>query len=141
MCGWCTKTSGTSSTTTRLDLEWAAVGAEVHAGETVDGGASCELQGGRLHSSRHTVGLAPLKMANIMQSTWWLLARWCPATSAVERIVGNIGYGHCFCPHRRAAYSQIFKALETHLEEGREQFDMTVELWWELMSASILLPL
>ena len=145
---WCLRSSldppedeEASSWMRRLDSEWRSVGVEVHTGKSVDDGVNAEIQGGRVHSSQHLLGLAAEKSSWLMAASWRVLGQWRPARRALERIVGKTGYAHTFRPVARASYGQCYLWLhglrEAHL--GRTQWLRST--WWEVMEASLLVPL
>ena len=125
----------------QVDDEWAKIGVKTHPSKSVGQGIDCEVQGGRVHTLTHRVGLSKEKCADLMIGVWWLLTQWKPARRGIERVVGKLGHCHAFRPSLHGSFGTIYRWLHG-LREGRiGRSALPAVCWWELMEASLLAPL
>eukprot|EP00974_Lingulodinium_polyedra_P101744 9854276-Lingulodinium_polyedra.AAC.1 len=72
-----------------------------HPGKSFDEGINEEIQGGRVHSTHHLLGLSAQKTCWVMAAAWRVLGQRRPSRRALERVLGKMGYAHTFRPAAR----------------------------------------
>ena len=104
----------------------------------MDRGVDSEVQGGRVHTLTHRVGLSGQKCADLMIGIWWVLTQWKPARRVVERVVGKLGHCQTFRPALRGSFGTIYGWLHDLRERRIGRSALPAVCWWELMEASLL---
>ena len=94
-----------------------------------------------MHPTRHTIALRPSKCYAIISATLWLLTLWKPSFSAVQRVVGKIGYGQTFRTSTRSAFGATFGWMEAMREAKATRVALPRVVRAELLEAALLLPL
>lgn len=120
----------------RVDAQWSEIGVESHSAKRVDDMEDIEVQGGRVSSRTHLVGLSGGKTTDLMKATFWLLTCYKPSCAGVERIVGKLGHAHTFRTSLRASLGDIFG-----WSEARGRCHLPPSVWWQLFEAPVFLPL
>ena len=92
----------------RVGREWAKISVLTHPKKAVDDGQGHDIQGARVHPTRHTVGLSGPKTAALMAAGCWLLTQWRPSRHALERVTGKVGFCHTFRSGCRGSLGCIY---------------------------------
>ena len=125
----------------RVDVEWDKVGVKSHTGKQVDRGRHAEIQGARVQTDTHQVGLSGSKTTALMTSTWWVLSQFRPSRRSLERLVGKFGFIHTFRAPLRASFGEMYRFLDAAREQRLTRTALPEVCWWELMEAACLAPL
>ena len=125
----------------RVDSEWLNIGVTTHPKKRVDHKENEEIQGARVHSTKHLVGLSAVKSMELIIGCLWVCSQYRPSRRAVERVVGKLGFAHLFRSANRGSFGCIYGRLQTAREERVMRINLGCACWWELIEAVTLLPL
>ena len=125
----------------RVDSQWASVGVASHPKKAVNDGLNLEVQGAYVDSRAHTMSLSPEKKLDLFAACMWINTLYSRHRQSMARLVGKLGFAHCFRPPLRASFGVAFQFLENEREAKRTRGVVPEAVWWEILEAGLLSPL